>query len=127
MPARTRMHSPPLLPRLSFVLAAAIAGCGDEPAPPFAAGGGEAAVTLAYPSGPYGRTVGSTVRDYDFFGYPNPAVSSDALQRIQLADFYNPHAFDAAYHPASAADDDRLFPPGSPHGAGRPRPTVLAL
>jgi hypothetical protein len=59
-------------------------------------------------------------------GYADPEARL-ATRAIHLSDFYNPHAFDATYHPDVAASDDRLFPPGSAYGAGAPKPTVLLV
>ena len=75
---------------------------------------------LAYPPPPYDVTNGATIKNFSFPGFPDAKVSSAALGTIQLADFYNPHGRDPQYQPASAADDDRLYPPGSAYGDKKP-------
>jgi hypothetical protein len=102
-------------------------GCSSESSIPAFAGGGQVSVAPAYPPGPYGTGVGSQVENFDFVGYVDAKSDHASMQLIQLADFYNPHAFDITYQPASAAEDDRLFPPGSQYGAGLQKPTVLSL
>jgi hypothetical protein len=110
-----------------------LAGCAPAPTPPtpppaFNAGTAEAPqAPLSYPAGPYGVTVGSTVENLTFIGYANPVTSTKVMQAISFADFYNPHGRDASYTPASPAEDDRLFPAGSQYGAGKKKPTVLAM
>jgi hypothetical protein len=107
-------------------IAFGLLGCSSTPPPPFA-GGGEVASAPVYPPGPFGTGVGSQVENFDFVGYANPKADHKTMQLIQFADFYNPHAFDTTYKPASTAEDDRLFPPGSQYGEGQPKPTVLSV
>jgi hypothetical protein len=83
--------------------------------------------TAAYPPGPYDVTQGATIPSFSFQGLVDAQKEDATLQPIALSDFYNPHAHDASYQPASAADDDRLFPPGSPYGGGTPKPTALLI
>jgi hypothetical protein len=104
-------------------------GCSSSdttPSPPTTLSG-QASAAAVYPPGPFGTGVGSQVENFDFVGYADAATNHSTMQLIQFADFYNPHAFDQSYSPASAAEDDRLFPPGSQYGAGLPKPTVLSL
>lgn len=97
-------------------------------APDFPDNSGQAAKTeLAYPAGPWGFKKGSVIKNYKFVGFSNPSEVKNATQAIELAQFYNPHADDATYMPASPEVDDRLFPPGSPYGAGNPKPKALAI
>lgn len=109
------------------VMALGLFGCSSSTAPPPFAGGGEVSNAVAYPPGPYGTGVGSQIENFDWVGYVDGKNDHASMQLIQLADFYNPHAFDQDYDPASPDVDDRLFPPGSQYGAGLPKPTVLAL
>jgi hypothetical protein len=49
----------------------------------------------AYPPGPYGYTVGSTLEDFEFMGLLNPKAvnyeaSATTLTKIAMRDFYNP-------------------------------------
>jgi hypothetical protein len=122
-----------LLPIL-VVASASLASCStqaeDVLAPEFEAGQGQPkAGASLYPVGPYGIGEGSTLPDWDFEGFPDPALAHDAnaMQTIHLADFFDPHADDTSYAPVDAAHDDRLFPPGSPYGAGKPKPKALLL
>jgi hypothetical protein len=117
-----------------LAMALALAGCNEDPngdasgisdhvpapLPP-------SAFAIPYPSPPYGVTSGSTIKDYAFQGFADAVVSKKTLITIRLSDFYNPHSGDASYHPANAAGDDRLYPPGSPYGAGKPKPKALLL
>jgi hypothetical protein len=96
--------------------------------PQFADTSGQAPTVTAYPAAPYGVSVGSVVPNFEFLGYPNASV--DAVDRvpIHLSDFYNPHAFDTTYVPASPAEDDRLFSASSGYAmAGKAKPTVLLI
>jgi len=98
-------------------------GKGDQipaPLPP-------STTTETYPPGPYDVMPGATIQDYQFSGFPDAQVSRAALVKIRLSDFYNPHGSDASYHPADAANDDRLYPPGSPYGAGKTKPLGLFI
>ena len=81
----------------------------------------------AYPAAPYGVSKGSTIDDYSFQGFVNAKASNATLQTIHLSDFYNPHADDASYDAPDPADDDRLFPPGSPYGQGSKKPKALLI
>lgn len=80
-----------------------------------------------YPAGPYSTQPGDVISDFSFQGFANPQLGSADLQPILLSDFYNPHGGDAGYAPSDAAHDDRLFPAGSPYGAGKPKPKALAI
>jgi hypothetical protein len=47
----------------------------------------------AYPAGPYGRGVGAVIDNIDFVGWRDPVgadYSPEALERVSLADFYDP-------------------------------------
>jgi hypothetical protein len=113
----------------------ALVGCSSPPpapTPPPAFNPGATAQPApapqaAYPAGPYGVGVGSTVENLSFIGYANPVTSTKVMQEISVADFYNPHGRDKTYQPASPAEDDRLFPAGSQYGAGKSKPTVIAV
>jgi hypothetical protein len=117
--------------------AAAIAlsniGCGDSSSadltvPSFTKGQGQAGNGAnAYPGAPYGINPGSVAENYQFLGYVNSVTSQATLQPVELANFYNPHADDPTYMPKTPAEDDRLFPPGSPFGAGTPKPKALLI
>jgi hypothetical protein len=104
-------------------------GCSstDTAPPPVSTLSGQASAAVVYPPGPFGTGVGSQVENFDFIGYANEQADHATMQLIQFADFYNPHAFDQDYNPASPAEDDRLFPPGSQYGEGLQKPTVLSL
>lgn len=120
---------------IALFLAASLAGCssdttsttggssastsggstsGDMQAPDFPGGGQTAHANVAYPAGPYGLKKGSIIANYDFIGFADSMKVSNALQGISLADFYNPTGKD-------------VYPEGSPHGAGQPKPKVLLL
>jgi hypothetical protein len=94
----------------------------DEPAPCAAC-----APALGYAAGPYGWGVGSTIGDATFQGFADAQVEGATLQSLKLSDFYNPNADDPTYKPTTAADDDRLFPPGSIYGAGTKKPRALLI
>ncbi len=85
----------------------AVAGCssqplevgpgGDDAATADQGGGvvspGDSYVPVAYPSGPYGAVVGSTVANLEFLGWHSPlAANYDPAQfeKVRLSDFYNP-------------------------------------
>jgi len=103
------------------------AACGED-VPPFPEGTGQAAKELiAYPPAPFGVNIGSVISNYEFVGFANAVAVSNTMQAIALADFYNPHADDPNYAPASPEEDDRLFPPGSPYGEGTPKPKALLI
>ncbi len=70
---------------------------------------------------------GSVIPDFSFQGFVDAQAQGKTTQAIALYDFYNPHAGDASYQPVDPSDDDRLFPAGSPYGAGTPKPTALLL
>jgi hypothetical protein len=81
-----------------------------------------------YPAGPYGTAVGWTVADAALYGYADPARDALRARTLALADFYNPHAVDPSYHPASAAEDDRIMAASSGYArAGMSKPTVLLV
>jgi hypothetical protein len=90
---------------------------------------GEAKPTqVAYPAEPFGVGVGSVIPNFQFIGYANAMGTQASTQTIRLSDFFNPHAFDKSYQPASPADDDRLFPADSGYAmAGKPKPTVMLI
>lgn len=107
---------------------ASLLGCGQDPPPPFPLGTGQAmGKARLYPAGPYGVGVGSILANYDFVGYVDATVNTSSLQPMSLGDFYNPHGRDTNAGPESAGEDDRLFPPGSPFGEGKLKPTALAI
>ena len=85
------------------------------------------ATTVGYPAGPYNVQPGDVIKDFEFQGFTNPRVGSAALVPIKLSNFYNPHAGDASYKPADPSVDDRLYPAGSPYGAGTKKPRALAI
>lgn len=81
-----------------------------------------------YPPGPTDVAKGAVITNFEFpNGFPNAKKSSEKLEVIKLQDFWNPHVDDPDYNPPSPAEDDRLFPPGSPYGEGRPKPRALAI
>jgi hypothetical protein len=91
---------------------------------------------ITYPAAPYGLGIGSVIPNFDFQGLenacPQGAVATcsppSQVNVIRLSDFYNPHAFDTTYKPASPEEDDRLFPTGSGYAnAGKAKPTVLLV
>jgi hypothetical protein len=116
----------PLVPTLllAFTAPLAVAGCdahdeGGRPDPmedgaasTGEGGGGGGGPT--YPAGPYGVTRGTVIQDYAFEGFPSPAAPRDALVPMRLGDFYNPTG-------------DGVFPEGSPHGAGKPKPRAIGI
>jgi hypothetical protein len=81
----------------------------------------------AYPKGPYDVAKGAVIPNGEFEGFSNAKLDNSALEPISLADFYNPHADDPSYAPASPDVDDRLFPPGSRYGAGEKKPLALFI
>ena len=86
----------------------------DEAAPEFPAGSGQpSAQTPAYPAGPYGVGVGSTLRNFRLEGFPAPQAAT-VLDGLELADFYNPSGHDT-------------FPSSSTHGAGAAKPKALLI
>ncbi|MFT3767055.1 MAG: hypothetical protein QM820_16275 [Minicystis sp.] len=104
-------------------------GCSSpEPPPKFDPGDVQTkAEQAAYPAGPFGIGIGSTIPNLSFVGYANAVANADSMQLIELGHFYNPHGRDASYAPASQAEDDRLFPAGSQYGEFAKKPTVLAI
>lgn len=82
---------------------------------------------LTYPEGPHDVAKGAIIPNYKFPGYPNAKVSSEKLEPIAFGDFWNPHVDDPEYEPESPEKDDRLFPPGSPYGAGEKKPRVMVI
>lgn len=69
---------------------------------------------VAYPAGPYGIAVGSTVPNYEFAGFVNAMESTASMQAISLADFYNPSGSD-------------VYSETSQYGAGKPKPKALLV
>jgi hypothetical protein len=118
----------------AITTAALVSACSsqapDVVAPQPTAGEGQLKTTPVYPAGPYGSSVGSIVEDFQFLGFPTGdarVADPNALSMVRLSDFYNPHADDASYAPPDADHDDRLFPPGSPYGAGKKKPKALLI
>ncbi|MEO7331111.1 MAG: hypothetical protein ABI193_21220, partial [Minicystis sp.] len=75
-------------------------------APDFPDNSGQAAKTeLAYPAAPWGYKKGAVIQNFKFIGFANPSVEKSKTQLIELAQFYNPHADDPTYMPASPAED----------------------
>jgi hypothetical protein len=100
----------------------------NDPPPAFDPGAPQSATPQArYAEGPFGVGVGSVIPNFTFIGYVNAVEKNDAMQYISMSDFYNPHAGDPSYAPASPAEDDRLYPPGSQYGEGKTKPTVLSI
>ncbi|HNS97936.1 MAG TPA: redoxin domain-containing protein [Polyangiaceae bacterium] len=55
----------------------------------------EPGTTIPYPAGPFGRDVGSIIRNYKFSGFANPSeaeykATKDTIVTIRLSDYYNP-------------------------------------
>ncbi len=69
---------------------------------------------LSYPLGPYGVTRGQVIQNYAFSGFPAPDRENASLVPIPLGDFFNPTG-------------DGVFPEGSPHGVGSPKPRALGI
>jgi hypothetical protein len=117
----------------TVVVAAMVSGCSSPapapaPAPQFTDTTGQAPTVTSYPAGPYGVSVGSVVPDFEFLGYANALADASTRAPIHLSDFYNPHATDKTYLPASPDQDDRLFPATSGYAlAGKAKPTVLLV
>jgi hypothetical protein len=116
-----------------LALALALAGCNQDPGADNGKGIDEPAPCpecvsgAAYPINSGLVAQGSIIPNFGFTGFIDPQVDSKTLQSIQLSDFYNPHAGSASYQPPDPATDDRLFPPGSPYGAGTKKPTALLI
>jgi hypothetical protein len=122
------------LPSLVVVAAGALAGCNQDPGADNGKGIDEpaplppsTASTPTYPPGPYALGQGATLADFKFQGFVDAQKQSATLEAIRFSDFYNPHGRDASYQPASPADDDRLYPTGSPYGAGTKKPRALFI
>lgn len=108
----------------AVVCLAGCAGDGDEeeeayvaPTPDFPSGQGQlASGSIAYPAGPYGISKGSVVANYQFIGYGDFTQKSDAMQVVQLADFYNPTGTET-------------FPDDTPYPgkAGKTKPNALLI
>jgi hypothetical protein len=124
------MQNDVILRSFALLVAASVVGCADDRRDSTSPTG-ESHPLLSeptdYPAGPYGTAKGSIVARYTFVGFQNAQADHSATQPIQLADFYNPHADDASYAPADAAQDDRLFPAGSLYGSGAPKPRALSI
>jgi thiol-disulfide isomerase/thioredoxin len=100
---------------LAILVVACTEQAPDQAAPQFPEGSGQpAAPPPAYPEGPYGIGVGSTLRNLRLEGFAAPMTASTALQDLSLADFYNPSGTDT-------------FPAGSPYGAGTAKPKALLV
>ena len=66
---------------------------GENLAPPFPEGQGQTkTVQKPYAQGPYGINKGSTIQNFKFQGFHQPTVNAnqDALEAMELADFFNP-------------------------------------
>jgi hypothetical protein len=118
----------------AIAIAAAIAGCNEDPGAENGEGDHKpdplptpTDTAPAYPPPPYDVSQGAVITDFEFEGFVNSVADNATLQAIHLSDFYNPHAGDASYQPDDPALDDRLYPPGSPYGAGKPKPTALFI
>ncbi len=53
--------------------------------------------TVAYPAGPYGRSVGSVIQNFKFTGFLNPKASNyvadeNSMVTIELSNYFNPTA-----------------------------------
>lgn len=105
--------------------AMALIGCGNTSgsgggddgalAPEFPDGTGQQAHgAKAYPAGPYGIGKGSIIANYKFVGYANAMKINNALQSIELADFYNPTG-------------DGVYEEGSVFEVGAPKPKVILI
>jgi len=104
---------------LAAVIAVSLfAACGPQQqnqlAPEFQVGGGQNGSNAPYPTDPTGVGIGSVVPNFQFLGFPRANVDRTTLVQMELADFYNPTGTD-------------VYPPGSPYGAGQPKPLALAL
>jgi hypothetical protein len=100
-----------------IVGASALASGCDESvmAPPFPEGQGQAPRTgPPYPGGPYGIEKGAVIANFSFPGFPDPSSDKSETFTLQLADFYNPTGED-------------VYPEGSVHGAGLPKPRALLV
>jgi hypothetical protein len=112
---------------LALVIAASLAGCNQDPGADNGKGIDEPAPCpeCAAVSGIVQQ--GYAIPNFSFQGFVDSQVQHQTLDTITLYDFYNPHAGDASYQPADPTQDDRLFPPGSPYGAGTKKPRALLL
>lgn len=87
----------------------------DKLAPAFPEGTGQqAANAKPYPDGPYGVGKGSIIANYKFVGYANSLKVNNALQQIELAEFYNPTG-------------DALYEEGTVFEVGTPKPKALLI
>jgi hypothetical protein len=95
---------------LAFLLPALVAGCSSsdtedptvEPGLEHPGGGIELGAlepgtgsTVAYPTGPYGRDVGTTIQNFKFTGFSNPLAANyvadeTSIVTLRLSDYYNP-------------------------------------
>jgi hypothetical protein len=69
---------------------------------------------LSYPLGPYGVARGQIIQNFSFSGFPAPDENNSDMVPLVLADFFNPTG-------------DGVFPEGSPHGAGTPKPRAIGV
>lgn len=84
-------------------------------APPFPEGQGQdPAQGVEYAPGPYGIEVGSTIANYKFVGFPDPAADKKTAYEIALSEFYNPTG-------------DGVYGENSPLGAGNPKPKAILI
>ena len=108
------------LARSTWIVATSLSMCfgcselGHDDEPPFPIlEGVKDGGTLGYPPSPYGVDEGDVIDDFDFQGYAN-SVAARTLASIRVGDFYNPTG-------------EEVFPEGSPHGGGRPKPRALMI
>ncbi len=110
----------------------ALGGCNQDPGADNGKGDNEPAACPQcpvedYPASQSSLTQGTVIPNFRFQGFVDGKAQSATTQIITLSDFYNPHLGDPTYQPASPDADDRLFPPGSPYGAGTPKPKALVI
>lgn len=101
----------PFLAFAQGALVLTLVGC-ETYAPPFPEGQGQARNLPSYPSGPFGTTKGSVIRNYSLIGMPSPDDSTAAVS-MALQDFYDPTG-------------EGVYPEGSPYSEG-PLPKALLI
>jgi thiol-disulfide isomerase/thioredoxin len=102
---------------VASIVAALTAGCtSGEEEPPRPLPGSAKTSKAAYPSGPYGVTVGQVIANFDFDCYVNANRGTGAsFQReLELADLYNP-------------DGEGLHEAGSPFTPDTAKPRALVV
>ena len=112
------------LPLPAIVVLGTLAGCNADPGADNGKGIDEPAPCPACAAGQV--AMGAVIPAFSFHGFIGGQVQG-APATIAIYDFYNPHAGDASYQPVDPSQDDRLFPPGSPYGAGTKKPTALLV